>query len=98
MVQGTVVNLTYDSMGNPTSYRGFNLAWEGKQLSSYSRMIGSQTIACAYSYNEDGLRTQKIGSLNGTPIETTNYYYNGSVLMAMQSGNTVQRFSYDAQG
>ena len=44
-------------------------------------------------YNEDGLRTQK--THNGT---TTNYYYNGSVLMAMQSGNTVQRFSYDAQG
>ena len=46
-----------------------------------------------YAYNEDGLRTQK--TYNGT---TTNYYYNGSVLIGMQSGNTVQRFSYDAQG
>ena len=36
--------------------------------------------------------------MNGVTAETTNYYYNGSVLMAMQAGNTVQRFSYDAQG
>lgn len=89
MVQETVMNLTYDAMGNPTSYLGANLTWVGKQLTGYSKTGTNVT----YAYNEDGLRTQK--TYNGT---TTNYYYNGSVLMAMQSSNTVQRFSYDAQG
>ena len=51
----------------------------------------------AYSYNEDGLRLRK--TVNN---ETTEYYYNGSVLMYMVTGtgeNKVQqRFSYDAAG
>lgn len=51
----------------------------------------------AYSYNEDGLRLRK--TVNN---ETTEYYYNGSVLMYMVtgSGSTAirQRLSYDAAG
>ncbi len=80
-------SISYDNMGNPISYLGAALSWNGKQLTGYSK--GGTNVT--YAYNEDGLRTQKIH--NGT---TTNYY-NGSVLMAMQSGNTVQRFSYEAQ-
>ena len=82
-------SITYDAMGNPISYLGATLSWNGKQLTGYSK--GGTNVT--YAYNEDGLRTQK--TYNGT---TTNYYYNGSVLIGMQSGNTVQRFSYDAQG
>jgi RHS repeat-associated protein len=82
-------SITYDAMGNPISYLGATLSWNGKQLTGYSKTGTNVT----YAYNEDGLRTQK--TYNGT---TTNYYYNGSVLIGMQSGNTVQRFSYDAQG
>ena len=89
MAQETVMNLTYDAMGNPTNYLGANLTWRGKQLTGYSKTGTSVT----YAYNEDGLRTQK--THNGT---TTDYYYNGSVLIGMQSGNITQRFSYDAQG
>ncbi len=44
-------------------------------------------------YDENGLRTQK--TVNGV---TTNYYYNGSLLMGMTSGNVTQRFCYDANG
>ena len=80
--------ISYDSMGNPISYLGATLSWNGKQLTGYSK--GGTNVT--YAYNEDGLRTQK--TYNGT---TANYYYNGSVLIGMQSGNTVQRFSYDAQ-
>jgi len=76
-------------MGNPISYLGATLSWNGKQPTGYSK--GGTNVT--YAYNEDGLRTQK--THNGT---TTNYYYNGSVLIGMQSGNAVQRFSYDAQG
>ena len=60
-----------------------------RQWTDYSK--GGTNVS--YAYNEDGLRTQK--THNGT---TTNYYYNGSVLIGMQKGSTVQRFSYDAQG
>ena len=80
---------TYDAMGNPTSYDGTTLTWEGKQLSG----AGTTT----FSYDENGLRTRK--AVNGT---VTDYYYNGSVLIGMVTGtgNTAvhQFFSYDASG
>ena len=44
--------ITYDAMGNPTSYLGKTLTWEGKRLISYTD--GSTSIT--YAYNEDGLR------------------------------------------
>ena len=81
--------ITYDTMGNPTSYLGKSLSWQGKQLTSYS----GNGYSISYSYNEDGLRLKK--TVNNTD---TNYYYNGSVLMAMTSGTTYQQFSYDSRG
>ena len=72
-------------MGNPTSYDGTTLTWEGKQLSG----AGTTT----FSYDENGLRTRK--TVNGT---VTDYYYNGSVLIGMVTGSTVQSFSYDSAG
>ena len=85
--------ITYDAMGNPTSYLGWTLTWEGKQLTS----VTDGTHSYSYSYNEDGLRLRKV--VDGTDTE---YYYNGSVLMYMitGSGSTAvqQRFSYDAAG
>lgn len=81
-------------MGNPTSYLGKQLSWEGKQLVS---VVGARPNSSTYVYNEDGLRLRK--TVNGTDTE---YYYNGSVLMYMitGSGSTAiqQRFSYDAAG
>ena len=86
--------ITYDAMGNPTSYLGKQLSWEGKQLVS---VAGARPNSSTYVYNEDGLRLRK--TVNGTDTE---YYYNGSVLMYMitGSGSTAiqQRFSYDAAG
>ena len=85
--------ITYDAMGNPESYLGKTLSWEGKQLTS----VADGTHSYSYSYNEDGLRLRKV--VDGTDTE---YYYNGSVLMYMitGSGSTAiqQRFSYDAAG
>ena len=82
-------SITYDSMGNPLTYRGYTLGWRGKQLVSASN--GTDTIA--YAYDENGLRTQK--NVSGT---TTNYYYNGSILMSLVTGNDTLLFSYDASG
>ena len=85
--------ITYDAMGNPTSYLGKTLSWEGKRLTSYTN--GSTSIA--YAYNEDGLRLSK--TVNSTD---TLYYYNGSVLIGMKIGTgstaKILRFSYDAGG
>ena len=80
---------TYDAMGNPTSYDGTTLTWEGKQLSG----AGTTT----FNYDENGLRTRK--TVDGT---VTDYYYNGSVLIGMVTGTgstaVHQFFSYDASG
>jgi YD repeat-containing protein len=70
--------ITYDAMGNPTSYLGKTLSWEGKRLTSYTN--GSTSIT--YAYNEDGLRLNKTVGSN-----KTEYYYNGSVLMYMITGS-----------
>ena len=90
----------YDAMGNPGSYMGADLTWEGKQLTRYSKIeygIGGRSTVVSYDYDQNGLRTQK--TVNGT---TTSYYYNGSVLIGMQIGegatSKVLKFSYDASG
>ena len=82
-------SITYDSMGNPTTYRGYTMTWHGKQLAGFTD--GTKNIA--FEYNEDGLRQKK--TYNGV---VTDYYYNGSVLIGMQRGTAKERFSYDASG
>jgi len=81
--------IEYDNMGNPTSYRGYTFGWRGKQLTSASNGTNSLT----FEYNEDGLRQRK--TCNNI---TTDYYYNGSVLIGMQRGQSKFLFSYDAAG
>ena len=81
--------ITYDSMGNPLSYRGYTFAWRGKQLTG----AASATQTISFEYNEDGLRQKK--TVNGTE---TDYFYNGSVLIGMQRSGTRYLFSYDAGG
>ena len=51
--------ITYDAMGDPTSYRGFALTWEGKQLTECERPFVGTVAEYFYSYDENGLRTQK---------------------------------------
>ena len=48
--------ITYDDMGNRTSYDGWNYTWEGgRQLASMSK--GNTTIT--YKYDDSGIRTEK---------------------------------------
>ena len=89
--------ITYDAMGNPESYLGKTLSWEGKQLKQASMTVAGANISLNYDYDENGLRTQKQYSMFGV-TNTTSYYYNGSVLIGMNTGSTVMRFSYDASG
>ena len=82
-------------MGNPTSYFGNDLSWDGKKLMEVSYDNGiDRPIVYSYAYDENGLRLEK--TVSGT---TTEYYYNGSVLIGMRIGTTkFLRFSYDAAG
>ena len=85
--------ITYDEIGNPLSYRGYTLTWQGKRLQSLS---GNNTTA-SYTYDEQGVRSSK--TVNGV---TTTFSYNGSLLMAQVQGSGTrqvkQLYSYDANG
>ena len=70
--------ITYDEIGNPLSYRGYTLTWQGKRLQSLS---GNSTTA-SYTYDEQGVRSSK--TVNNV---TTTFSYNGSLLMAQVQGS-----------
>ena len=80
-----------DDMGNPTTYRGKALEWDGKQLKKVS--VNNSELA-SYIYDMNGLRTTKtVGNV------TTNYFYNNTVLMGLTDSNSnALLFSYDANG
>ena len=82
-------NIAYDAIGNPTSYLGYTLKWNGRQLSSLS---GNGTTA-SYKYDADGLRSYK--KVNG--VETT-YQYVGDKLMYEKRGTTEFYYYYNSFG
>ncbi len=47
--------ITYDSLGNPLSYKGATLTWQGRNLMTHT--TSSQRVE--YTYDADGLRTTK---------------------------------------
>ena len=97
-------SITYDASGNPTSYLGATLVWEGQRLKTYTPKASSsgRSNSYVYSYDENGIRTRK--TIGNT---VTDYYYNGTLLMGTvktitnSDGSTTTsklRFSYDADG
>ena len=82
--------LSYDSMGNLTSDGEWTYTWEhGSQLSGMSDSDNS----ISYTYNADGLRTQK--TVNGT---TTKYFYAGNQLTFINRSGNKLHFVYDSIG
>ena len=81
--------ISYDAIGNMTSYDGATFTWEGRSLASLSKGGSSYS----YQYNADGIRTGKTG--NGT---VTEYFLSGSQILAQKTGNSVMWFFYDSQG
>ncbi len=67
--------ISYDEIGNPTSYLGNSLAWDGRQLTSYNGI--------SYSYDADGIRASK--TVGNTKTE---YYYVGGMIRYQQTLNT----------
>ena len=82
--------VSYDAIGNPTTYRGATATWFGRQMQSYSK--GSNSVT--YKYDENGLRTSK--TVNGVQHD---YYYVDSVLMYEKVGSDYELFyRYDNEG
>ena len=81
--------ITYDQIGNPTSYRGWAMDWQGRQLTSMSQ--GPYSIQ--FTYDADGIRTSK--TVNGTKTE---YGYANGHLRYQKTGNSIMWFTYNAQG
>ena len=79
----------YDDGGNPELYRGDTLTWAGRRLTS----IDNGSIITSFTYDENGIRTSKTS--NGV---TTNYYYNGTILIGLTQESNTLCFSYDAGG
>ena len=83
-------SISYDAIGNPTTYRGATTTWFGRQMQSYSK--GNTVVS--YKYDSDGLRTQK--TVNGTVYD---YYYVKGRLVYEKRGNEYAYFyCYDADG
>ena len=82
--------ITYDGIGNPLSYRGWTMNWQGgRQLASMTK--GSDTLN--FVYNESGLRTSK--TVNGV---THSYVWQGSKLAADITDAYALYFHYDSSG
>ena len=84
-------SITYDAIGNPTSYyNGYSFTWQkGRQLAGATN--GTNTVS--YTYNNDGYRTSK--TVNGTLVQ---YTLEGSRVLFKWYGNTHLWYYYDAAG
>ena len=78
--------ITYDSIGNPLKWRNANqLLWQGRNLTVFQHTDGNYS---AYTYNADGIRTQKLSiSEDSVVIElTAEYTLDGNKIVAEQRG------------
>ena len=82
--------ITYDGIGNPTSYRGWGMTWQGGRQFSSMQKDGT---ALSFSYNDAGLRTEK--TVNGS---TRRYIWNSSQLMADVGASDAFYFHYSSGG
>ena len=82
--------ITYDGIGNPTSYRGWGMTWQGgRQLASMQK----DGTTLSFSYNDAGLRTEK--TVNGS---TRRYIWNSAQLMADVGAADAFYFHYSSGG
>ena len=82
--------ITYDEIGNPTSYMGADMTWAGRYLTSYVK----GNTAVSYTYDSDGLRTSK--TVNG--VKHNYYYVDGQLRYERNGDNYEIYYTYDADG
>ena len=90
--------ITYDAIGNPLKWRNANqLLWQGRNLTVFQHTDGNYS---AYTYNADGIRTQKSYiNAEGTVGEVTaKYTLDGNRIVAEQRGDTMLYYLYDENG
>ena len=83
--------ITYDTIGNPLTWRGgLSLTWQnGRQLSTAQK----SGLSVSYQYNASGIRTKK--TVNGV---STEYFLDGSSIVAQKTGNDVIWYLFDGTG
>jgi RHS repeat-associated protein len=82
--------ITYDSIGNRTSYDGYSYTWQaGRELAG----ISGNGLAATYKYDADGIRTEK--TVNGV---TTGYTLEGTDVVFETDGTDSIWYSYDGGG
>ena len=77
--------IEYDKIGNPTTYRGWGMTWQGRQL-----VKAEKDKTLTFTYDSEGIRTSKT---NGT--NTTKYLLNGAQILAQSTNGTTLSFFYD---
>ena len=82
--------ITYDAIGNPLSYRGMTMSWQGRQLTQSVK--SGQTIK--YTYDADGLRASK--TVGGT--KQTFQYLGGKLMYENRGDGKEFYYSYDGFG
>ena len=92
--------ISYDASGNPTSYRGETVTWNGRLMTSYTK----DDRRYEYSYNSDGMRTVKRVYDGNELVYTYTYIWDGDVLLGgrMEVTDTDEpitiRYLYDDSG
>ena len=82
-------SITYDAIGNPLSYRGMTMSWTGRRLNS----ITNSGVSNSYLYDANGIRTRKtVGST------VTEYFTNGSTILAEKTDSNILWYIYDSDG
>ena len=82
-------SIEHDEIGNPTSYRGWTMQWQGRRLAGAEK----DGTSLNFTYDSEGVRTSKtVGST------TTKYLLNGTQILAQKTGSTTLSFFYDQQG
>ena len=82
-------SIAYDALGNPTTYNGYALTWEGRRLME----MESSSRVVSFAYNADGLRMRK--TVND--VEHI-YTLEGSRIVSEAWGNNLLVYLYDESG
>ena len=86
--------ITYDAIGNPTSYNGNIYTWQnGRELAALTNT--TQNLSIEYKYNESGIRRAKV--VNGVVYR---YHLEGTKVIyeTIDGSNDIIYYSYDEGG
>ncbi len=91
--------IVYDCIGNPTSYRGATLTWEGRTLTSYE----DDEISAEYEYDENGMRyrTRVTNKAEGSVTDYEYVWLDGkliSIVYVSDGETTTAKYLYNADG